>query len=763
MLKKNGSQGLSDILQTPCVNRVLSHRSLSRHLTSITLLLFYGLPACSPDNSTQGNAKTDGAPPMIERLEQFTQQAIRQGDRSVGMDVRVMQQRQVVEATGSFPKNQVARMTLGYELLRAGKTEEAIIEFKEVQSRFNQKNVQNEITIYESVMATAYLREAEELNCMAQHNADSCLLPIRGGGLHTVTSSSRKAIKHLMASLEQNPDNLADRWLLNIAHMTLGEYPNKPAAPFLIPPAVFASDYDIGRFKNVAHDVGLGIRGLAGGSVMDDLDNDGYLDLVASDWGIGKQMRYLKNRGDGTFVDRTKEAGLLGQVGGLNMNHVDYDNDGDADVLVLRGAWQGAEGRLPNSLLRNNGDGTFVDVTDAAGLLSFHPTQAAVWGDFDNDGWVDLFIGNESGRQSTNACQLYKNNKDGTFSNVAAQLGVANVGFVKGAAWGDYDNDGWLDLYLSRLGGPNILYQNQEGPSGTRTFRDVTDTAGVTEPQLSFPTWFWDYDNDGWLDLFAGSFPGFSGDTLNDIAAGYLDKPFEAPYPRIYHNNGDGTFTDVTKEAGLIKPMLIMGANFGDLDNDGFLDFYLGTGEPNLHSLVPNRMYRNAGNGAFQNVTASGGFGHLQKGHGISFGDIDNDGDQDIHAVMGGAYQGDLAYNALFLNPGHGNHWITLRLEGVTSNRSGVGVRIEVTTKDSKGDRRRVTSTVGTGGSFGSSSLQQEIGLGTAESIESLTIWWPTSGHRQTFRDVAINNFFVIREDTDQLIPVAQRTADLTR
>jgi len=274
----------------------------------------------------------------------------------------------------------------------------------------------------------------------------------------------------------------------------------------------------------------------------------------------------------------------------------------------------------------------------------------------------------------------------------------------------------------------------------------------VEEPILSFPTWFWDFDNDGWLDLFVGSFPGFTGDSLGDIAAGYLGMPFHGPTPRLFRNRGDGTFSDVTQAVGLDKPMLIMGANFGDFDNDGFLDMYLGTGEPNLHTLVPNRMYRNAGGQRFQNVTTSGGFGHLQKGHGISFADSDNDGDQDVYVVMGGAYSGDTAYNAMFVNPGQGNHWITLLVECVRSNRAAIGARIKITVNDSD-TQREVYATVGTGGSFGASSLQQEMGLGPTKSIASIEVTWPTTGATQTFRGVEMDAFYRIREGVNQLAP----------
>ena len=161
---------------------------------------------------------------------------------------------------------------------------------------------------------------------------------------------------------------------------------------------------------------------------------------------------------------------------------------------------------------------------------------------------------------------------------------------------------------------------------------------------------------------------------------------------------------------------------------------------------MPNRMFRNAGGKLFQDVTTSGGFGHLQKGHGIAFGDIDGDGDQDIYAVLGGWYTADGFHHALFMNPGNGNHWITLRLEGVRSNRSAMGTRIQVRLSSPEGPRS-VYATVGTGGSFGSSSLQQEIGLGSATKIDSIEITWPATGKVQTLKDVKVDQILRIREE----------------
>jgi hypothetical protein len=156
-------------------------------------------------------------------------------------------------------------------------------------------------------------------------------------------------------------------------------------------------------------------------------------------------------------------------------------------------------------------------------------------------------------------------------------------------------------------------------------------------------------------------------------------------------------------------------------------------------------MFRNAEGKVFQDVTTSGGFGHLQKGHGIAFADIDNDGDQDVYEDMGGAYQGDTYRNVLFENPGHGNRWITLKLEGVKSNRSAIGARIKITTQTGAGERT-IYKTVCSGGSFGASPLRQEVGLGQAKAIKSIEIFWPPTGQTQNFKDVPMEQFWRIRE-----------------
>ena len=216
--------------------------------------------------------------------------------------------------------------------------------------------------------------------------------------------------------------------------MTIGGYPVDVPPLFLVPPSVFQSPITFPYFTNVAPPLGLNTFNMCGGVVVDDFDGDNYLDIFTTTWDTAESARWFRNNRDGTFVDRTVEAGLAGIHGGLNAVSADYDNDGHLDVLILRGAWLGSSGQHPNSLLRNRGDGTFTDVTFESGLGDvYYPTQTAAWADYDSDGDLDLYIGNEDTPDITAPCQLFRNNGDGTFVDVADEAGVQDRLFAKGA------------------------------------------------------------------------------------------------------------------------------------------------------------------------------------------------------------------------------------------------------------------------------------------------------------------------------------------
>ncbi len=739
-----------------------------RWKVTAALLLAAGTLAGGP-GLRSGSRPEDGTRRMAERLRKIADEMDPMKNPFMNVKRARLMER-VMNERKEVPPLQLKDYAV--ELLNAGRTSDAIAVLGRLEEGMRAQKLDPRSAPWREVrfqQAVAAMRRAEEANCTMNHNARSCIFPISGPGVHMHTEGARSAVAILTDLLDQNPDELRARWLLNVAFMTLGEYPGSVPAHWLLAPDLFRSEYDIKSFPDIAGEVGLDVDDLAGGSIIEDFDGDGYLDIMASAMGFQSQLRYFHNNGDGTFTERTAEAGLTGEVGGLNILQTDYNNDGRPDVLVLRGGWMFQGGHFPHSLLRNNGDGTFTDVTEEAGMLSFHPTQTAAWFDYDGDGWLDLFVGTESTPGDLSPNELYHNNGDGTFTECALEAGVATPGLVKGVASGDYNNDGRPDLYLSILGAPNRLYRNDgpapgPAPRGKPAacawrFTEVAAAAGVTEPLYSFPTWFWDYDNDGWEDIFVS---GYYLETVGDVAADYLGLPNAGALPRLYRNRGDGTFEDVTRRSHLDHLLMTMGSNYGDLDNDGWLDFYAGTGNPGLSTLIPNRMFRSAGGKYFQDVTTSGGFGHLQKGHGVSFGDLDNDGDQDVYEVIGGAYEADHFRNALFENPGHGNHWITLKLEGVRANRPAIGARIKVAVQEPEG-QRAIYKTVRSGGSFGASPLRQEIGLGQASRIDLVEIVWPGSGTRQVIRGLKMDRFYQIREGDAEARPLALKTFRLGR
>ena len=664
----------------------------------------------------------------------------------------------------SLPDEITVRLELANEQLRAGWSDRAVETLEALVRRIEPHLAEVPIAVQTRIhqdLGISYLRMGEQENCIPMHNPLACNFPIRPEGRHEMKRGAEGAVREYTKVLQLNPGSNLAKWLLNLAYQLLGRYPQDVPKEWLAPPELFDSDYDIGFFPNVAALAGVDVYARSGGAIVEDFEGNGLMDILTSSSNPLDPMHYFHNNGDGTFTERTQEAGLGDEIGGLNLVLTDYNNDGKPDVLVLRGAWWGNYGMYPLSLLRNNGDGTFDDVTEEAGLLTAGPTQTAAWADYDGDGWLDLFVGHESRPGDEHLCQLFHNNHDGTFTQVTApgaKTGTmgANLGYVKGVAWGDYNNDGRPDLYLSAMFGGSHLFRN-DGPrdakhpeTGEWLFSDVTEQAGLSGKRYTFPTWFFDYDNDGWLDIFAG---GYSTVSMEDIGSFELNKPHHASVSHLYHNNHDGTFTEVPHAGGLDRAITVMAANFGDLDNDGWLDVYLGLGEPSYESLLPKRMFRNDAGKYFQDVTTSGGFGNLQKGHGIAFADIENNGNEDVFEELGGAYPGDGFLSTLYHNPGHGNHWVTLMLEGVKTNRAAYGARIKVTIEED-GKTRSIYRAVGSVSSFGGNPMRQHIGVGKAARIREIEVWWPVSGTRQRFANVAVDRTFHLREGSEKLDPV---------
>ena len=272
---------------------------------------------------------------------------------------------------------------------------------------------------------------------------------------------------------------------------------------------------------------------------------------------------------------------------------------------------------------------------------------------------------------------------------------------------------------------------------------------GIDGPHGGFSCWAWDYDNDGWLDIFATCFDR----SLDDLVNGLIGQPHSRNSNRLFRNVNGTSFENKTKESGLDVVFATMGSNFGDFDNDGFLDFYLGTGDPNLQTLVPQPDVQERCRPPLcrGSTPASAGTGNLQKGHSVSCADWDRDGDVDIFIEMGGAVEGDKYHNCLFQNPGQGNHSLTVKLVGKKTNRAAIGARIKVVTA---GDAPlTIHRHVSSGSSWGANPLHQHIGLAHSKKVARLEVHWPTSRTTQVFRDIA----------ADQAIEVTEFAADYRR
>jgi tetratricopeptide (TPR) repeat protein len=569
---------------------------------------------------------------------------------------------------------------------------------------------------------------------------------LRHGNLENEVLSFKKAVTNFKESLRLKPRDPETLWNLWTAYGKLGGYPEELPEEFKIQVAV-TGQQETGRegrkdgreesrkpkaesqFIDVASDLKMNKVDGGRGSAWGDYDNDGDLDIVAV--GTYQPHALYRNNGDGTFTNTAEQAGIADPRGGWGSLFADYDNDGYLDLYITRGGWSGA---AENTLYHNNGDGTFTDVTDTAGVADPQSSFCAAWADYDNDGYLDLYIADGViGDGAANV--LYRNNGDGTFTNTAESAGVANTGNSLGTAWGDYDKDGHIDLHVINFGQSNVLYRN----NGDGTFTDVTPTTGMNIPVTdAFVTFFLDVDNDADLDIFisnSGSFQAFIAGQITGTA------PHDADRQVLYRNNGDGTFTDVTRESGLYHAFGAMGANFGDIDSDGYLDIYLATGAPQMGRLERDALFHNNGDGTFTDATFTLGLGNIGKGHGVTFGDMDADGDVDIYVPVGGAFIGDQWHNLFYQNTGAGNNWINLKLVGVKSNRDGIGAKVTLRIGDNL-----VYREVSGGCGFGSTnSLPLEIGLGTHTKVDTLEIVWP-SGQVDTHRNLSVNQRLVITE-----------------
>ena len=518
------------------------------------------------------------------------------------------------------------------------------------------------------------------------------------------------------------------QWNLRLAWLAAhGEYPGQLEESYRMQVAPVTAESPV-HFTDVGPRFGVDKTDRGRGSAWGDYDGDGRLDLFTT--GIHTSHALYLNAGDEGFTDASAAAGVEDPHGGWGASCADYDGDGDLDLYVTRDAWEGGS---PNALFRNRGDATFKEVAAQAGVDDRGDSFTHTWGDYDGDGNLDLYVANGvTGEGAPNS--LFHNEGDGTFARRGRVAGVAKRGKTLGVAFGDYDNDGGLDLYVSDVGGDNTLYRNL----GDGTFADVTRLAGVQHPASgSYVTFFLDYNNDSHLDLFVSAFAYYESFVESQIT-GRASGPSA---PHLYRNNGDGTFTDVAQGTSLSRAVGTMGAGFGDVDYDGFIDIYMNNGGPNFLRLEPNFLYRNLQGEGFVDVSESAGVANLGKGHGVSLADFDGDGDLDLYAGLGGHYDGDTWPNSLYRNDGHKNHWLEVDLRGAGGNTGAIGARLLV-----RAGHHVQAAEISTGNGFGcTNSLPMEFGLGQRTVVDELHIRWP-SGQREVHRQVPVDRVLRLQE-----------------
>jgi FG-GAP-like repeat/ASPIC and UnbV len=522
-------------------------------------------------------------------------------------------------------------------------------------------------------------------------------------------------------ALIAKPENERARSWLWLTAQRMGGYPE-------FVPAEHRMEMNVGFekptvvFEDIAAKIGLDKTSAGRGLAVLDYNNDGLLDVLIVSAHGGCNL--YRNNGDGTFTDVSIGSGIDTCVNGFAVTVGDYNNDGYPDLFITRLGFFVGEAQL----FRNNGDGTFTDVTEQAGLKIWGPAFTASWVDYDCDGHLDLFVANNLGgmfdRKTPN--RLFHNNGDGTFTEVSEQAGLATMWPTIGAAWGDYNNDGYPDLFLSNAMGRSQLFRN----NGDGTFTDVSEKAGVADYCIGSTTFWCDYNNDGWFDIVQFTWSDHEH-VIHTMRTG--EGPPDGQPLRVYHNNGDGTFTLRNRDIGITGCWGTMSGNAGDFNNDGRLDLVLGNGSPRMDRLEPTILLESDGE-RFHNTTFAAGLPFSGKGHGANMADLFGDGRLSVLLAAGGAYPGDLLTTRVFYPKQLPGNYLNVRLRGVKSNRSALGARICLEAGGNQQYRE-----VSGGTNFGCLPFEQHFGLAAIEKVDALQIRWP-SGLIQRFTDLPINN-----------------------
>lgn len=489
------------------------------------------------------------------------------------------------------------------------------------------------------------------------------------------------------------------------------------------------------------------IESVGGGGAFLDFDQDGFMDLYMANGSFHDRLsdqeyepekihtnQLFRNKGDGTFEDVTKKAGVGHKGYGMGVTIGDFNNDGYPDIYVSNHG--------PNVLYKNNGNGTFTDISQKAGVDGDESSVGAVWLDYDNDGLLDLFVGNYlsfdpdykfyyapdgfPGPMSFDGeiDHLYRNLGDDKFEDVTEAMGVFNEnGRAMGVGAADYDGDGFVDIYVANDHMVNFMYKNDGG----KKFTEVGIPSGtafnqVGEGTISMAVDFGDYNNDGLLDIWVS----------------------DDGYCSLYENQGNGVFTEMAYPSGIsVATAQHVGwsSAFIDYDNDGDLDIFKTNGELKHLYGQEDQLFENGGNGKYTDVSVERGeyFKEELVGRGAAFGDYDNDGDIDVYIV-------NLHDYGVLLRNDHGNdnNWIKLNLVGTKSNRDGIGATVKITANG----KEQITQKKSACGYLSQSDPRIHFGLGDANVVDKIEVTWP-SGDVQVLEQIKAGQIITITEGED--------------
>jgi ASPIC and UnbV/FG-GAP-like repeat len=553
-----------------------------------------------------------------------------------------------------------------------------------------------------------YDQAVRELSIAAKDPETRTLAMHESAVAHYRAGRFEQAVADGVVAMSGDPDNDRTRSWLWLASRSLGGYPESVPAQYRMEMKVGYQPASV-RLEDIAARIGLDKTCAGRGTAIFDYNNDGLLDIVITAAHGGCSL--YRNNGDGTFTDVSIESGLDQCTNGFIVTAGDYDNDGFVDLYITRMGFYVGE----CVLYHNNGDGTFTDVTAKAGVQSWGPGFTASWVDYDCDGYLDLFVANNLGglfdRRIPN--RLFHNNGDGTFTEVTGEAGLHTIFPTFGSCWGDYNNDGYPDLFLSAsLGRPQLFRNNGNG-----TFTEVGVQAGLTDFAVGTTCFFCDYDNDGWLDIVQFTWSDHE-DVVHTMRKGH--GPTDGSVMRVWHNNRNGTFSVRSRELGIDGCWGTMSGNFADYNNDGRLDFMLGNGSPRMDRLEPFVLLENNG-GKYSNVTFSAGLPFAGKSHGTNCADLFGDGRLSIIIAAGGAYPGDLLTTSVYCPQERPGNYLNVRLTGTKSNRDAIGARITLITGNTQQMRE-----VGGGTNFGCLPTEQHFGLADLTQVDALEIRWPS-------------------------------------